>query len=86
MARIRHPPGQPMTLGNLRQLGVRGLIVACFDPSCRHERALGVDDYADEVEVSSFAPRMVCSKCGGNRVGVRPNWKEMKVMPPKLSE
>jgi hypothetical protein len=75
-----------MTLGSLRQLGVRGLIVACLDPSCRHETTKGVDDYSDEVEVPSFIARMVCSKCGGNRVDVRPNWKEMKVMPPKLSD
>jgi hypothetical protein len=26
---------------------------------------MSVDDYADEIEVPSFAPRMVCSKCGG---------------------
>ena len=86
MAQLRRSPGPPMTLGNLRQLGVRGLIVACLDANCRHETTLGVDDYADEVEVPSFAPRLVCSKCGGNRVDVRPNWKEMKVMPPRLHE
>ena len=79
------PPGPPMTLGNMRQLGVRGLIVACLEPSCRHETAVGVDDYADELEVPSFAAR-VCSKCGGDHVHVRPNWKEMKVMPPKPHE
>jgi hypothetical protein len=44
---------------------------------------MSVDDYADEVELPSFAPRMVCSNCGG-KVEVRPNWKEMPVMPPKL--
>jgi hypothetical protein len=86
MAKQRHEPGPPITLGSLRQLGVRGLIVACHNPSCRHETAIGVDDYADEVEVPSFAARMVCGKCGGNRMDVRPNWKEMKVMPPKSSD
>jgi hypothetical protein len=46
---------------------------------------MSVDDYADEVEVPSFAPRMVCSKCG-EKVDVRPNWKEMPAPPPKLEE
>jgi hypothetical protein len=85
MAKQRHKPGLPMTLGSLRQLGVRGLLVICLDPQCRHEATMSVDDYADEIEVPSFAARMMCSKCGG-KVEVRPNWKEMKVMPPKLHE
>jgi len=81
----KHPPGPPMTLGNMRQLGVRGLLVSCLNPQCRHEVTVSVDDYADEIEVPSFAARMVCSKCGSERVDVRPNWKEMPIPPPKLS-
>jgi hypothetical protein len=81
---VKHPSGPPVTLGSLRQLGVRGLLLVCLDPNCRHEATFGVDDYADEIELPSFAPRMVCSKCGGKRIEVRPNWKEMPIMPPKL--
>jgi hypothetical protein len=64
----------------LRQLGVRELALVCVDPQCRHEATISVDDYA---ELPSFAPRMVCSKCGG-KIHVHPNWKEMPIMPPKL--
>jgi hypothetical protein len=32
--------------------------------------------YPAEIEVPSFGLRMKCSKCGGRRVDVRPNWKE----------
>jgi hypothetical protein len=46
---------------------------------------MSVDDYADEIEMPSFAPRMVCAKCGG-KVDARPNWKEMPIPPPKLEE
>jgi hypothetical protein len=84
MAMQNHEPGPPMTLGSLRQLGVRGLLVICVDPKCRHEATMSVDDYADAIELPSFAPRMVCSRCGGKRIEVRPNWKEMPIMPPKL--
>jgi hypothetical protein len=84
-ANPKHPPGPPITVGNIRQLGVRGLIVSCRNPQCRHEATMSVDDYADEIEVPSFAPRMVCGKCGG-KVDVRPNWKEMPIPPPKLEE
>ncbi len=77
-------PGPPLTVGSMRQLGVRGLIVSCPNPQCRHDTIFSADDYADKIEVPSFVPRMVCGKCGGKRVDVRPNWKEMPVMPPKL--
>jgi hypothetical protein len=83
MVKRRHEPVPPMTLGSLRQLGVRGLLLICLDANCRHEATMSVDDYADEIELPSFAPRVVCSKCGG-KVEVRLNWKEMPIMPPKL--
>ena len=79
-------PRQPLTLSNMRLLGVRGLIVTCLDQQCRHQTILSVDDYPDDVEVPSFVPRMVCSQCGGKRVDARPNWKEMPVVPPKLGD
>ena len=39
MAKQRHEPGPPMTLGNMRELGVQNLIAFCLNDSCRH-RAL----------------------------------------------
>ena len=34
--------------------------------------------FADDVEVPSFARKVVCVKCGarGRHIDVRPNWKE----------
>jgi hypothetical protein len=36
------------------------------------------ENYPAETEVPSLAPRLVCAKCGsrGNKIDVRPNWKE----------
>jgi hypothetical protein len=78
----KHPAGPPMTLGNMRELGVRGLAVYCVNHACRHQTIISADDYADEIEIPSFGRRMKCSKCGGRRVDVRPNWKEQ---PPSES-
>jgi len=36
------------------------------------------------TEVSLFQRRAKCSKCGGQHVDVRPNWKEQPFMPTKL--
>jgi hypothetical protein len=76
MKNLKHPPGPPMTLGNMREQGVRGLAVYCLNHECRHHKVISADDYADEIQVPSFALRLKCSKCGGRRIDVRPNWKE----------
>jgi hypothetical protein len=32
----KHPPGPPMTLGNMRELRVHHLIAFCNNDACRH--------------------------------------------------
>jgi len=43
-----------------------------------------VSNLADDVEVPSFARKIVCAKCGarGRHIDVRPDWKEQ---PPSES-
>src|SRR6516162_6569880 len=77
----RHPPGSPITLGNMRELGVRHLIGFCHNDACRHSALIDVSDCPDHVEVRWFQQRAKCAKCGGKRVDVRPNWKEKPGMP-----
>jgi hypothetical protein len=72
---VKHTPGPPMTLGNMRELGVHRLLVSCLNPECRHEVVFDVSNYPDDMEVPSLARRMICSKCGGEKAFVRPNWK-----------
>jgi hypothetical protein len=72
----RHPAGPPMTLGNMRELGVQRLLISCLKPDCLHTALLDVSGYWADTTVPSFIPRMRCSACGGKRVDVRPNWKE----------
>ena len=62
----------PMTLGNMRENGVRRLDVSCW--ICRHGAVLDVDGYTDDVPVSWFGPRMVCTRCGIIGADARPNW------------
>jgi hypothetical protein len=80
----QQPVGPPMTLGNMRELGVRGLSIKCLNPKCLHEATVSVDDYADDMRVRDFAKSMVCAKCGarGRHIDVRPNRKEQ---PPQSS-
>jgi hypothetical protein len=66
--------GPPMSLGNMRQNGVRSLSVSCG--VCRHTAVINVDTYSETVTVPSFGPRMVCTCCGIIGADVRPNWSE----------
>ena len=79
MKQHRSEPGPPMTLGNMRSLGVYGLLVSCL--TCRHESRFNVEAYPDRVTVPSFGRMMVCSKCGSIGADVRPNWKEQSDRP-----
>jgi hypothetical protein len=57
-----HKFGPPMTLGNMRQNGVRSLAVSCF--CCRHEAVVSADQWPDHVPVPTFGRRMVRTRCG----------------------
>ena len=59
--------GPPMTLGNMRELGVHHLIGYCHDDACRHQAIIDVSRFPDAVEVPWFQSRARCSKCGGRR-------------------
>ena len=65
---------EPMTLGNMRQNGVRGLFVICS--ACGYHAEVNVDAWPDDVPVPSFGPRMPCTKCGKLGATAIPNWKE----------
>jgi hypothetical protein len=72
-------PIEPMTLGNMRQNGVRSLAVSCT--ICHHEGRLDVEAWPDHVPVPTFGPRMVCTRCGIVGADARPNWKEQVTRP-----
>jgi hypothetical protein len=74
MAQHKREPGPPMDLANMRRNGVPGPSIACLNHTCRHELIFSADNYSGDTELSRS--RMVCSKCGGKRVDVRPNWNE----------
>ena len=70
------PLGPPMTLGNMRSLGVRSLAVTC--ELCHHDAVLSAERWGDAVLVREFRRRMVCTVCGIIGADARPNWREMK--------
>ena len=72
-----------MTLGNMRAQGVRHLIAYCHNDACRHQAMIDVSSYSGDTPVPWFRTKAKCAKCGarGNKIDVRPNWKEQVGMP-----
>jgi hypothetical protein len=63
-----------MTLGNMRENGVRSLLVYCS--ACPRIVVFNVDTYPETEPVLAFGPRMVCTGCGMIGADARPNWRE----------
>ena len=75
--------GPPMTLGNMRKQDVTRLIASCPNDACRHQATIEVRSYPADTKIAYFRRRVACAKCGarGNRLDVRPNWKEASRSP-----
>jgi hypothetical protein len=78
----KHPPGDPMDLGNMRELGVQRLVASCLNDACRHTALIDVWSYPAETEMPWFHSRGVCAKsaavgtrstCGPTGKSSRPN-------------
>lgn len=69
-----------MTLGNMRQNGVRSLDVYCLGRDCNHRGVIDVSGHGNELTVPSFGPRMRCEQCGHRGADVRPNWNERQTI------
>jgi hypothetical protein len=52
---------EPMTLGNMRELGVRSLDVSCW--LCHHQAVLNADRWPDDLPVPAVARTPRASSC-----------------------
>jgi hypothetical protein len=76
MATSRHS-GPPMTLRNMRSLGVREVYLDC---ECGRTASVVVDFLSDDVYVPEIRHRYRCSECGSRPRMSRPDWKNYR--PP----
>jgi hypothetical protein len=72
-------PMQPVTLGDMRALGVRSVYVTCS--ACGYASTANADDWQDDVVIRSLGPHMRCAKCGNLGAVVQPDWTELRSMP-----
>ncbi|GLR85961.1 hypothetical protein [Bradyrhizobium iriomotense] len=67
---------QKITFGDMRQMGVRGVLIYCADYRCGYSVTLSADRWSDDVRLSDIELRFVCSACGRRGADVRQdfNW------------
>jgi hypothetical protein len=65
---------QKITFGEMREMGVRGLLVYCSDYNCSHWTAINGDRWPDDVRLSDIEQRFTCQACGTKGADLRPNF------------
>ena len=72
---------QKITFGEMRDMGVRGLLVYCADYRCSHSIAISGDAWPDDARLSDIEERFTCRVCGKRGADVRPdfNWNKKAI-------
>src|SRR3954464_13661335 len=65
---------QKITFGEMREMGVRGLLVYCSDYHCSHWTAISGDQWPDDVRLPEVEQRFPCQACGTKGADLRPNF------------
>jgi hypothetical protein len=66
---------QKITLGEMRDMGVRGLLVYCSDYRCSHSVAISADRWPDHLRLSDLEAMFVCQACGIKGADLRPDFR-----------
>jgi hypothetical protein len=74
---------QKITFGEMREMGVRGLLIYCADYRCSHSIAISGDAWPDDARLSDIEERFTCRACGKRGADVRPdfNWDRAVCQP-----
>jgi hypothetical protein len=65
---------QKITFAELREMGVRGVIVHCADYKCSHSMKLSAERWPDDVRLSDIESQFTCTACGKDGAEVRPDF------------
>jgi hypothetical protein len=75
--------GPPTTLRDIREHGVRRLLIYCTEGLwCYHSAVIDADRWPDDTVLLDLDRKLVCTKCGIIGGQVRPNWDEADLRRP----
>ena len=73
---------EKITLVEMRESGMRRVLVYCGDFRCSHHMDISADQWPYEVGLSDLEQRFVCPVCGRRGADVRPNFDGRRFVPP----
>ena len=65
---------QKITFAEMREMGVRGLLIYCADYRCSHSIAISGDAWPDDARLFDLEERFTCRVCGKRGTDVRPDF------------
>jgi hypothetical protein len=71
---VHLPRPAKITFGELRDSGVRSLLIYCADYKCSRFTAMSADRWPDDLRLSDIEGRFVCEACGKRGADVRPDF------------
>jgi hypothetical protein len=72
MTMTASPP--KITFGQMRESGIRVVLIYCRDHRCSHHVEASADRWGDAVRLSDVEPGFVCSVCGRRGAETRPKF------------
>jgi len=63
-----------ITFGEVRESGVRGVLIYCSDYRCSHHITASADPWPDHISLSGLEPRFICTACGRRGADIRPDF------------
>jgi hypothetical protein len=67
------------TFGEMRESGVRDVLIYCRDHRCSHHVEISADRWGDDVRLSDVEPGFVCTACGKRGAEVRPKFSSARM-------
>jgi hypothetical protein len=68
---------QKITLAEMRDMRVRGLLIYCSDYKCSHLITMSGDRWPDDERLSDLEPRFVCSAYGKRGADARAGFQRV---------
>ena len=68
------PVRQKITFGEMREMGIRDVLIYCADYKCTHHITISGDQWPDDARLSDIEGRFVCAACGKRGADVRPDF------------
>jgi hypothetical protein len=75
---VTHRP-QKITFGEMREGGVRGVLIYCADHKCSRSIEMSADRWAGNLRLSDIEDQFVCTACGHRSADVRPHFAPAKM-------